>query len=131
MAKQHGLYDNSPSIKHEEGKAKVVKTPKSEHGDGSVEKGVKEEGYKESGMPHAIRHAMERRDMHNRHETEHAMHDAHGNGDKKEMHARHEKEMKDMHTRHEKEAGAQGGKEAGVGGATGEPIDKIEKNAKG
>jgi len=48
------------------------------------------------------RHAHERRDMHNRHETQHAVHD-HIGGPKKELHARHEKEMKDMHKRHEKE----------------------------
>lgn len=131
MAKHH-LYDESPTIKHAEaGGTKVVKTPKKEHGDGPVEKGVEGEGFKEHGMPHHVRHAHERHTMHAKHEHEHAMHDAHGHGHKKEMHDRHEKEIKEMHTRHEKDAGMDGGKMAGAGGATGEPIEKIEKNAKG
>lgn len=127
MAKHHGLYDESPSIAHEEGKAKVVKPTKKEKSDGQGDKGVKSEGY-----PVHAKHSMERHMMHAKHEHEHAVHEhEHGMHGKEEMHGRHEKEMKDMHTRHEKEMGEHGGKEAGAGGATGEPIEKIEKNAKG
>lgn len=122
MAKHHGLYDESPSIKHEEGKAKVVKSKKDNK---ESDKGVASEGY-----PIHVRHAHERHMMNAAHEHEHQMHDHHKQGEKSELHARHETERKSMHTRHEKEAGAHGGKEAGVGGATGEPIEKIEKNAK-
>lgn len=127
MAKHHGLYDETPSIKHEEGKAKVVKTPKSEHGDGPVEKGVEGEGY-----PVHAKHVLERHMMHAKHEHEHAVHDhKHGTKGKEDMHERHEKEHKEMHTRHEKEAEHTDRMHAGSGGATGEPIEKIEKNAKG
>lgn len=65
--------------------------------------GVKVNG---EGMPAHARHAHERRDMHNRHETEHAVHDNGKHGEKKEMHERHAKEMKDMHKRHQKEIDA-------------------------
>ena len=122
--KHHGLYDESPSIKHEEGKAKVVKAPKSENKES--DKGVSDEGY-----PVHAKHSMERHLMHAKHEMEHGMHDhQHGASGKEEVHTRHEKERKEMNTRHEKEAGADGGKAAGAGGATGEPIEKVQKNAK-
>lgn len=123
MAKHHGLYDETPSIKHEEGKAKVVKSPKKDNKES--DKGVSEEGY-----PIHVRQAHERVMMNAAHEHEHQMHDHHKQGDKAEVHARHETERKAMHTRHEKETGAHGGKEAGAGGSTGEPIEKVEKNAK-
>lgn len=122
MAKHHGLYDSSPSIKHEEGKAKVVKPTKDNK---ESAKSVKDEGY-----PVHVRQAHERTMMNVVHEHEHQMNDHHKQGDKAEIHARHETERKAMHTRHEKEAGANGGKEAGAGGSTGEPIEKVEKNAK-
>ncbi len=124
MAKHGGMYDKTPSIKHEEGKAKVVKPSKKDKSGGETDEGVKDEGF-----PVHVRHAMDRHHLHAKHETEHAMHDGKG-GDKKEMHARHEKEHKDMHTRHEKEAGAHGGEMAGAGGATKEPVEKVEKGAK-
>jgi hypothetical protein len=137
MAKHH-LYDESPAIERDEkGGTKVVKPTKKEIGPSSTEKGVKKEGVPEEkgvGMPDHVRHAMDRHHMHSKHEHEHAMHDAHGSGDKKEMHERHEKEMKEMHTRHEKEAGHDGGMEAGAGGAAGkksEPIKKVEEGKKG
>ena len=123
MAKHHGLYDETPSIKHEEGHAKVVK-PKKDNTES--DKGVENEGY-----PIHAKHSMERHMMHSKHEHEHSVHDyTHGVHGKEEMHARHEKEHKEMHTRHEKEAGLSGGKQTGAGGATGEPVKKIEENAK-
>lgn len=126
MAKHH-LYDESPSIKHdEEGHTKVVKTPKSEHGDGPTEKGVEGEHF-----PMHVKHGMERQSMYARHEMEHGIHDAAKAGDKKEMHDRHEKEMKEMHTRHEKESGMNGGAESGAGGSTGKPSEPIAKAEKG
>ena len=86
MAK-HSLYDESPTIKHEEaGGTKVVKAKKKEHVAGAKEKGVEDLSFP----------------MHTRHETE-----------RKDMNARHETEMKQMHTRHEKEAGATGGATTG------------------
>lgn len=119
MSKHH-LYDESPSIKHDEaGHTKVVKESKKAHTDGKEEKGVKDEHF-----PVHVRHAMERRNMQHAHENEHGIHDAAKAGDKKEMHGRHEKEMSAMHTRHEKEAGATGGS------TDNEPIEKIEKGAK-
>lgn len=127
MSKHHGLYDNSPTIKgDEEGGRKVVKTPKKDDGDGPVDKGVEGEGF-----PVHARHAHDRHMLHAKHEHEHAMHDHHKEGHKKELHARHEKEIHDMHMRHEKEMGEHGGQSAGKGGSTGEPIEKVEKNAKG
>lgn len=66
------------------------------------------------GMPAPMRHAHERRDMHNRHETEHSMHEAMNKGSKKDMHTRHEKEMKDMHARHEKEMDSGEGKDQDI-----------------
>ncbi len=119
MSKHH-LYDESPSIKHEEGKTKVVKTPKKDMGDGPEDKGVDGEGF-----PVHARHAHERHTMHAKHEHEHQLHEHHhGVAGKEAMHARHEHEMKSMHTRHEKEAGATEGK------TTGEPIEKVEKGMK-
>ncbi len=124
MKKHGGMYDESPQLKHsEEGHVKVEKSKKDNT---ESDKGAKDEGY-----PVHIRHAHERHTMHAKHEHEHAHHDHHEEGDKKELHARHEKERHEMHTRHEKESGDMGGKEAGAGGSEGEPIDKIEKNAKG
>ena len=126
MSKHH-LYDESPQISHdlEKGGSKVVKAKKKDEGDGPKEKGVKDEGFKETGMPKHVRHAMERHAMHGRHEVEHSMHDMHGEKHKEAMHERHEKEFKDMHTRHEKEAGA----EEGV--TTGESAKKVEEGMKG
>lgn len=127
MAKHGGMYDESPMLKRsEEGNMKVEKPSAHDKGDHTNDKGVRDEGY-----PVHIRHAHERHLMHSKHEHEHHMHDHHEEGHKHELHARHEKERHDMHTRHEKEYGTHGGKEAGAGGSTGEPIEKIEKNAKG
>lgn len=118
MAK-HSMYDETPSIAHdEEGNSKVKKAEKKKE----VPKEKTEMA--SSGLPSHVRHAHERRDMHNRHEVEHAMHDNGKGGDKKEMHARHKKEMMDMHSRHEKDAGATGGS------TVGDPIKDIEKGAK-
>lgn len=127
MAKHGGLYDESPMLKRSEaGHMKVEKPSAKDKGDHFTDEGVKDEGY-----PVHARHAHERNTMHAKHEHEHRLHEHHhGMTGKEEMHARQESEVKSMHTRHEKEAGAKGGKEAGAGGATGEPIDKIEKNAK-
>jgi hypothetical protein len=87
----------------ETGKMKVKKADKK---DGEMQHARPKEGdmnEHEEGLPTVARHAMERRDMHSRHETEHMIHDHSGKGDKHEMHARHEEEMKTMHKKHEKE----------------------------
>lgn len=121
MAK-HSLYDSSPEMKRgEDGKVAVKKSEKKT----DQKEGKKEHENAASGLPTHVLHAHERQSMHARHEMEHGAHDTGKGGDKKEMHGRHEKEMKDMHTRHEKSAGAiEGSKDVG------ESIAKIEKGAK-
>lgn len=117
MAKHH-LYDESPSIKHdEEGHTKVEKSSKKAHTATSEEKGVEGEHF-----PIHVRHAHERHSMNAKHEMEHGIHDAAKAGHKGVMHGRHESERKAMHTRHEKEAGATS--------EGGEPIEEIEKETK-
>lgn len=126
MAKHGGMYDKSPMLKRsEEGDMKVEKPSAHDKG---AHQGDEEE--KHEGMPVHARHSHERHLMHAKHEHEHTLHDHHEEGHKHEMHARHEKERHEMHTRHEKE-GHHSGEAAGKGGSTGEPIEKIEKNAKG
>lgn len=121
---KHSMYDETPSIgRDKEGNTKVEKPEKKkseEH-----KEGKKKHESASSGLPTHVRHAHERREMHSRHEMEHAMHDNGKGGEKVEMHARHEKEMKDMHTRHEKEPGMTAGSND-----VGAPIEKIEKGAK-
>lgn len=103
------MYKDSPKIEHgEDGKAKVsrpARDAKAEKVQSGTE-GVEENGSPDGSLPMPARHAMERREMHNRHETEQSMH----KGDKKMSHERHEKEMKEMHARHEKEMMSAGGK---------------------
>ncbi len=103
------MYANSPRITHDdEGKTKVsreAKAKKEEKMQAGTD-GVEENGSPDGSLPIPARHAMERREMANRHETEHSMH----KGDKKAMHERHEKETKAMHDRHEKELTGEGGK---------------------
>ena len=82
------MFGNSPKSERdpEDGKVKVKKSDKSEDKEAVTEGGAESEGADISG----------------RHEMEHMMHKG---GDKKEMHARHEEELKMMHKRHEKEHG--------------------------
>lgn len=142
--KHHGLYDESPTIKHaEDGGTKVVKTPKSEQGDGPRDKGVEGEGYDVHSSHHLERlalhhkHMHEHMSLHHKHEVEHhhhkgslgELHKRH-HEERKHLHERHEHEHKALQMKHEKEDGLSGGKQAGAGGATGEPIEKIERNAK-
>lgn len=106
------LYKNSPTMeRNAEGKMAAKKGPtEAEKKSSEVNAGT--EGVAHEGMPPHARHALERRDMHNRHETEHAIHDNGKGGSKKDMHGRHEKEMAEMHKRHDKEStGSGGGKE--------------------
>lgn len=123
MAK-HGMYDETPEIKHdEEGNTRVEKPKKKESKDHP--EGKKDNTAASEGLPAHVMHSHERQSMHARHEMEHAAHDARKGGDKKAMHEKHEKEMKDMHTRHEKEPGATAGSND-----VGPPIKEIEKDAK-
>lgn len=130
MARADKMYKDSPELGRDEesGKMKVKKTDSKIHREASeAESGT-------AGMPVHERHAMERREVHHRHETEHAMH---GKGDKKELHSRHEKERSDMVKRHEKEHGHEeltGGtakskeeKESKGSGEGKEKIKKVEK----
>lgn len=119
MAK-HGMYDETPSIKHDdEGKTRVEKSKKKEP------EGKKDSTPAAEGLPAHVMHAHERQSMMARHEMEHSVHDNGVGGDKKAMHTKHQKEMKDMHTRHEKEPGATPGSND-----VGAPIKEIEKGAK-
>lgn len=102
VSKSEKMYADSKTLaRGEDGKMAVTKKEKESSEEQAGTEGV-EAG--SDGMPAHARHASERRDMHNRHETEHAMIDSGKGGDKKEVHGRHEKEMKDMHSRHEKES---------------------------
>lgn len=112
MASKHEkMYANSPTLeKGEDGKPYVKKNKPTE-----AEKKTAEVDSGTAGMQmHDATHALERGMMHHRHEMEHTAQDMKG-GDKKEMHARHIKEIADMHKRHEK-----GGK----------IIEKVEDNKK-
>ncbi len=101
VSKAAKMYAESPEMgRGEDGKMAVTKKEKKSSEVAAGTEGVMSDS---EGMPAHARHASERRDMHNRHETEHAMVDGKGT-DKKEIHNRHEKEMKDMHSRHEKES---------------------------
>jgi len=101
------LYKDSPKMERgEDGHMGVTKRGDKENEAETAADAVQsgDDGiYVTEGMPPHVRHAHERRDMHNRHETEHSVHDHAKAGSKKEMHGRHQKEMKDMHGRHEKE----------------------------
>lgn len=103
-AKHEKMYKGSPRIEADEHGKKVIKKGpteaemKADKVSGGTEK-------VERGVPAHARHALERRDVHHRHEMEHLMHDHGDGGDKKEMHGRHEKEMSEMHKRHDKELG--------------------------
>lgn len=95
------MYKESPKLERgENGKMDVVKSSRVEAD--KEQAGI--DGMKVSGdLPPHVRHATERRDMYNRHETEHAVHDNAGNSDKQEMYSRHLKEHGDMGKRHAKE----------------------------
>jgi hypothetical protein len=142
MSRSEKMYGNSPTMeRNEEGKMKVTKPEKKEKGEMEHARGNSAGmNEHEDGLPPVARHAMERRDMHARHETEHMMHDHKGTSEKTEMHSRHEKLMKEMHKRHEtelkegvrapageKENKKEQKKEAG-GDKPKEPKDKIEKD---
>lgn len=97
MSRAEKMYDKTPELKRDDESGKVG-VKKSEAKSARVSDGTE-------GIPIHARHAMERRDVHHRHETEHMMHDHGSGGSKAELHARHLKEMGDMLKRHEKEIG--------------------------
>jgi hypothetical protein len=111
------LYKDSPKLKREDASGKMAVHKEKNLESEKVDKAVGTE-VPPDGLPMDVRHAHERRDMHNRHETEHAMH----KGDKKEVHIRHQTEMKDMHKRHEKAYGAE------AKGSGENKIEKVEKS---
>lgn len=121
-------YKNSPTMKRDEdsGKMAVSKAEKKSSEVNSGTDGMQE--HEGEGMPAVARHAQERREMFNRHETEHSVHEAKGGKAKEEMHKRHEEEMKAMHKRHGKEGSkdAESKKTTGSGGGK-EKIEKVEK----
>lgn len=101
MAKK--MFGNSPKMEREEksGKMGVKRSGKVDEENDEAE----DQGDGES-MPIA-RHAMERMDMHHKHEREHHTHDMAKHGSKKEMHKRHIDEHESMMKRHEKEHGGE------------------------
>lgn len=103
-SKADKMYKNGPTLEKDDDGKPYIKKPEPEEvampsGDSEGE---------DDSMPvmtPAIRHAQERRDMYNRHETEHSIIDTAKGDSKKEMMARHVKELGDMNKRHEKETG--------------------------
>ena len=92
----------SPTMARDEETGEMgVTRHKAKEKEAGADGAIKEDG--DEAMPHHIRHAMARHDLHKRHEAEHMVHDHHNGGDKKELHDRHEKEAKVMHASHEKE----------------------------
>lgn len=127
-AKYKKMYENPPEVEQDDaGKMRVKdKMPKGEAvapevGDGTAEMG--------GGVPTHIRHSIERREMSNRHESEHLIHD-HGKAPKEEMHSRHLEDMKTLHKKHEKELKKHGEKhkESQGSGSGQEKIEKTENN---
>ena len=97
------MFGNSPKMERD-GEKMVVKKKAAEK-EGKDTTGEAEDQGSGEAVPMMVRHAMERSDMHHAHERAHHMHDVGKHGDKKELHATHEKMMKDLHSRHEKEMG--------------------------
>src|ERR1700761_6592386 len=120
-------YKDSPTMKRDEedGVMKSTKKKKEPAAEkASSEFSAQTDGIEQhaEGIPVAARHGIERREMHNRHETEHMIAD-HSKEDKHDMHGRHEDEMKAMHKRHEKEL-------TKGSGAGAEKINKVEEGSK-
>ncbi len=91
------MYSESPEMERDDaGKMAVKKVEKSESKEEEQTEG------EDDSMPVHVRHAQERRDMYNRHETEHSLIDTKG-GSKKDVFARQIKEIGDLHKRHDKE----------------------------
>lgn len=94
------MYRDKPTLERgEDGNMGVKKATKADEVDAGTEGVVRED----EAMPSHVRHAMARADLHKRQEAEHMVADHHKAGDKKEMHTRHEKELKALHSQHEKE----------------------------
>lgn len=134
MSKAERMYKSKPTLERgEDGNMGVTKKKIENDTDASGTEGVVREG---EGMPSHVRHAMARADLHKRQEAEHMVADHHKTGDKKEMHTRHEKELKALHSQHEKEmeSGSMEGpkkeiKEEPKGEKTGEKqIEKVESD---
>lgn len=102
MSRAEKMYKNSPKLERDEkdGKVKSVKPTPKEKEAARVGDGTEGMAMHENLHPMA-RHAVERHQMHSRHEMDHSMHPSHE--DKKAMHARHLKEKTDMYKKHEKE----------------------------
>lgn len=100
------MYGDSPKMERkDDGKLAVKKSEKKVAKESS---GTADMATHEEGLPAAARHASERRDMYNRHETEHSVMDSGSGSSKKEMAGRHVKELTDMHKRHESELSGSG-----------------------
>ena len=91
------MYGHSPKMERDEedGKVKVKKS-------GKVDEANDEAEDQGDGEAVPMRHHMERAEMHMKHQREHMMHKG---GSKKELHGRHEEEIKMLHKKHEKEHG--------------------------
>ena len=112
------MYGNSPRLeKGEDGKPKIVKPTKAQVDSARVSDGTAGMPLDDSkGIPSTLRHAIERKQMVDRHETEHMVLD-HTGAAKDDVYKRHMKERQDMEKRHKKEFPSTGG----------EQISKIEK----
>lgn len=101
MSRAEQVYKNSPRMKRDEETGKMG-VGHAEAETEEVDAGTNGMKQPEEGVPTHIRHSIERREVHNRHESEHMIHD-HSGMPKEKMHARHLEEHKAMHKRHEKE----------------------------
>ena len=114
MARHERMYKKKPHLERDEDGHMSVKEKEADKEQSGTD-GVKMTEHHGEGLPMHARHAHERREMYNRHEIEHATHEATGGKSKKEMHKRHEIDAKDMHGRHEKEIEAGEHKEMSIG----------------
>lgn len=102
MAKK--MYGSSPKMERDEESGKMAVKKKVATKEDDKKEGEDKDGSGQS-LPVTVRHQMERADMHNTMEREHAMTDHAKITDKKDMHERHSKMMSDLIRRHEKEMG--------------------------
>ena len=123
--------EGSPTMKRDEESGEMsVGRHKKKEADAGADGAIREGGGEEA-MPMHVSHAMARADMNKRHEAEHMVHDHHKAGSKKELHERHEKEMKALHSQHEKEMEMGEEKKEPEKKETGEKkIEKVESGKK-
>lgn len=98
-SKSERMYKDSPKLERkEDGKMGVSKKKEAVDKEAAD---IADVPVDEEGMPTHARHIMERQAMYGRHEVEHSIHRE--GKDKKEVHDRHQKEIKALHKKHEGE----------------------------